>query len=159
VIEIDLSIDAAGWSELGDPAALARRAVDATLAVAPETPGGDFEIALLLTADAAVHDLNRIWRSRDEPTNVLSFPAPSQPWTPGPRALGDLVLGFETVAAEAAAEGKTLAEHAAHLIVHGVLHLLGYDHGTEAEAGEMEALEVKTLARLGIANPYREVAA
>ena len=78
--------------------------------------------------------LNRDWRGKDKPTNVLSFPAPPPPGAPGPRHLGDIVLAYETLAREAAAEGKALADHAAHLVVHGVLHLLGYDHEAEAEA-------------------------
>ena len=92
-------------------------------------------------------------------TNVLSFPANPPPGTPGRQPLGDVALAFGTVAREAESESKTLADHATHLIVHGVLHLLGYDHETEAEAEIMEALEVETLARLGIADPYREMAA
>jgi probable rRNA maturation factor len=159
VIAIDLSIASDGWSALPDPETLTRRAADAALAAVPERPGAGLEVALLLTDDAAMRELNRLWRGKDTPTDVLSFPAPEQPGNRGVRPLGDIALGFETVAAEAEAQAKTLADHAAHLIVHGVLHLLGYDHGTEAEASEMEALEVKALARLGIADPYREMAA
>jgi probable rRNA maturation factor len=159
VTSLDLSVEADGCAALGDAAALARAAVEAALAVARPVAGGDFEVSLLFTDDAAMRELNRAWRSKDKPTNVLSFPANPPPGAPGPRSLGDVVLAFETVAKEAEAEGKTLADHAAHLIVHGVLHLLGHDHETEAEAQAMEALEVKALARLGIADPYREMAA
>jgi probable rRNA maturation factor len=103
--------------------------------------------------------LNRTWRGKDKPTNVLSFPAPEQPGAAGPRHLGDIALAFETLARESEEESKELAHHFAHLIVHGVLHLLGYDHEVEAEAEIMEALEVKALARLGITDPYRDMAA
>jgi probable rRNA maturation factor len=158
VIKIGLSIASDRWSTLQAAETLARRAVDAALAVAGN-PGTSCELSLLLADDAALHELNRLWRGQDKPTNVLSFPARPHGGFAGPEALGDIALAFETVAAEAESEGKSLADHTAHLIVHGVLHLLGYDHGTEAEAAEMEALEVEALARLGIANPYREMAA
>jgi probable rRNA maturation factor len=158
VTAIGLSVETDRWSAIADAEALAQRAVDAVFAAA-SLPESDFEISILLADDAAVRDLNRTWRGQDKPTNVLSFPANPQPGAPGPRSLGDIALAFETVAAEAQAEGKALADHAAHLIVHGVLHLLGYDHETEAEADEMEALEVNALALLGIADPYREMAA
>jgi probable rRNA maturation factor len=158
VIAIDLAVESDRWSAVGDANGLAQRAAEAAFAVAT-VAGADVEINVLLADDATLRDLNRSWRGRDKPTNVLSFPASPQPGLPGPRPLGDIALAFETVAGEAQAEGKALADHAVHLIVHGVLHLLGYDHETEAEAETMEALEVKALARLGIADPYREMAA
>ena len=123
--------------------------------VSPE----DVEITLLLTDDAGIRALNRDFRGRDKPTNVLSFPSPAQPGAPGPRHLGDIALACETLALEANEEGKSLQDHATHLIVHGTLHLLGYDHELEAQAEIMEALEVKALAALGIADPYRDMAA
>ena len=161
MIEIDLSIASAGWKALGDVEAveaLAREVVEAALAVAGEAQE-ELSLSLLFAGDEAVRALNRGFRGKDKPTNVLSFPAPVPPGLPGSRPLGDVVLAFETVAWEAENEGKTLADHARHLIVHGTLHLLGYDHETDAEAERMEALEVKALARLGIADPYREAAA
>lgn len=158
MIEIDLAVESERWSDLAGIDSLARDAVQAALAVDSHAPAEDLEISLLLADDAAVRELNRAWRGKDKPTNVLSFPANPAPGQPGPQPLGDVALAFETLAREAEAEGKTLADHAAHLIVHGVLHLLGYDHETDAEAEDMEALEIKALARLGIANPYREVA-
>jgi probable rRNA maturation factor len=101
-----------------------------------------------------VRALNRRWRGRDSATNVLSFP--SGETGAGGRAvlLGDVVLAYETVAREAAAQGKTLADHLAHLVAHGVLHLLGFDHAEDAEARRMESLERRVLARLGVADPY-----
>jgi len=104
-----------------------------------------------LTDDAAVHDLNARFRDRNQPTNVLSFPAAE---SAAPH-LGDLVLAFGVCAAEAGAQGKTLADHLTHLTVHGVLHLLGRDHVDEAEAESMEAEERTLLASLGVADPYR----
>ena len=113
----------------------------------------------MLTDDAQIQELNRNWRGKDKPTNVLSFPAPEQPGATGPRHLGDIALAYETLVRESEEESKELAHHFAHLIVHGVLHLLGYDHEVEAEAEIMEGLEVKALATLGIADPYRDMAA
>ncbi len=159
MIDLDIAVESDLWSALGDGEALARRAVEAALALALGGPAGPVAVSVLFADDAAVRELNRTWRGEDKPTNVLSFPALQPAGAPGPRALGDLALAFETLAREAQAEGKPLADHAAHLIVHGVLHLVGYDHQTEAQAEAMEALEVEALARLGIANPYRDLAA
>ena len=160
MIALDLAATSERWAALGDVEALARRAVEAALAVARNPPRQeDVELSLLLADDEAVRALNRAWRGKDKATNVLSFPANPHPGMPGRQPLGDVALAFGTVAREAESEGKTLADHATHLIVHGVLHLLGYDHETEAEAEIMEALEVEALARLGIADPYREMAA
>ncbi len=109
--------------------------------------------------DRDVQELNKRYRSKDKPTNVLSFPAPPLP--PGmadagePRHLGDIVLAAETVAAEARDLGISLADHVQHLVMHGVLHLLGHDHETDTEAEAMEALETRLLATLGVADPYR----
>ena len=117
-------------------------------------------VAVLLCDDAAIAALNARWRGVDRPTNVLSFPASPQtgaglhaaPVEPAP--LGDIAIAYETVAREAEAEDKPLAEHLAHLAVHGFLHLLGYDHHDDGEAERMERLERDILARLGIADPY-----
>jgi probable rRNA maturation factor len=156
---LEVIIENGDWASLGDAEALATRAVEAAFAVADNPPRGPVEISLLLSDDASVQDLNRRWRGLDKPTNVLSFPA-SAPRSPdGIHALGDLVLAWETVAREAEQEGKPVADHVTHLVVHGTLHLLGYDHEIEHEAEAMEAREVEALARLGIANPYRDIAA
>ena len=151
-------IEAGDWSRLAGAEALARRAADAAVVVAEETDE-DFEVSVMLTDDARIRELNRTWRDKDKPTNVLSFPAPEQPGAEGPRHLGDIALAYETLVRESEEESKALADHYAHLIVHGILHLLGYDHEDEAEAETMEALEVKALATLGIADPYRDMAA
>jgi probable rRNA maturation factor len=160
-LDLDVAVEGGAWADLGGPDAgdvetIARRAVAAALAVASDAPRGPVEVSLLLTDDAGVRALNAAWRDKDRPTNVLSFPAPAQPGVPGPRHLGDIALAFETLEREARDEGKTLADHAAHLIVHGTLHLLGYDHESTGEAEIMEALEVKALKSLKIADPYRD---
>ena len=143
---IEVEIEEAAWtSALPDAAAVAERAATAALG----TVEGD--VVVLLTDDAAVQDLNARFRDRDRPTNVLSFPAAD---SAAPH-LGDLVLAFGVCAAEAAAQGKTLADHLSHLTVHGVLHLLGRDHEADGEAEEMEAEERSILASLGVADPYR----
>ena len=158
MIELDIMIEAGDWACLPGAEALARRAAEAAL-VAADEGGGAFEASVMLTDDAQLRELNRTWRGKDKPTNVLSFPAPEQPGAAGPRHLGDIALAFETLTRESEEESKELTHHFAHLIVHGVLHLLGYDHEVEAEAEIMEALEVKALAHLGIADPYRDMAA
>jgi probable rRNA maturation factor len=121
------------------------------------------EVAIVLGDDQNIHDLNRDYRGIDKPTNVLSFAsmdssldgASPDPLPEGaPLLLGDIIVAFETVEREAAEENKTLQDHLSHMIVHGVLHLMGYDHETETDAVEMETLEIKTLSELGISNPY-----
>jgi len=106
------------------------------------------ELSIVLADDALVRTLNRDWRAKDKPTNVLAFPNAAP-------LLGDVVLAFETCAAEAAAQGKPLADHLSHLVVHGVLHLAGHDHGHAREARIMEDLERRILAAAGIPDPYR----
>ncbi len=173
---IELSIAWDGWSKDRDSAAaMARAAVAATTAVlgddapvagrvqqdavdssagrVPLPPAG--EICLLLTDAEHIRTLNRDWRGRDRATNVLSFPADEPPRPGGPPAfLGDIAVAREVVVAEATAQAKSLDEHFTHLVVHGVLHLLGYDHEADADATIMEDLERRVLARLGIADPY-----
>jgi probable rRNA maturation factor len=133
------------------PAEQARRAARAALAA--KAPGRPVALAILLSEDGEVRELNRRWRGKDKPTNVLSFPSGGE--GPGGRLmLGDVVLAFETLAREAAAAGKPISHHLSHLVVHGVLHLMGYDHERPAEARRMEGLEVRVLAGLGIPDPY-----
>ena len=112
-------------------------------------PQGESEVSLVLMDDAGVKRLNHDYRGQDKPTNILSFPA-----VQAPGLLGDIVLARETVTAEAEASGKTMPHHLSHLIIHGLLHLLGYDHIAADEAEVMEAIEITALAKLGIANPY-----
>ena len=148
------------WPEADWPT-LAERAAAAAAEVEPALANERLEASLLFTSDEEIHQLNREWRSRDKPTNVLSFPmlaredllalAPEGP----PEMLGDIALAYETCAREAEAKGIPLDHHAAHLIVHGLLHLAGHDHEiSEADADAMEALETKALAVMGIADPY-----
>lgn len=157
---MDLEIDIEGWPPNGW-ASLARSAAKSVKRVAPELSNQRLTASVVFTPDVEVHALNREWRGKDKPTNVLSFPmltrddllalAPDGP----PEMLGDLALAHETCAREAADKGVSLEHHAAHLLVHGFLHLAGYDHETsEADAEAMEALEIKALAQLGIADPY-----
>lgn len=157
VTELDISVDTPDWDVLGDIEIFTRRAVDAAFTVIDNAPGGAVSISLLFADDEEIRALNAGWRQQDKPTNVLSFPASHPPGLPGPQLLGDIVLAFETCAREAEAEHKKLPDHVTHLIIHGVLHLMGYDHIDENEAEEMEKLETEALARLGIDDPYREI--
>ena len=147
---IDVEVEDAAWTAaLPDAAAVAERAAKAALGT---VQGG---LVVLLTHDERVRDLNARFRDRDRATNVLSFPAAEMPLPGRAPHLGDLVLAYGVCAAEAEAQGKTLGDHLSHLTVHGVLHLLGRDHESEAEAEEMEAEERTILASLGVADPYR----
>jgi probable rRNA maturation factor len=131
-------------------------------ALAPSPAGSSFEISIVLADDTLLRSLNRRWREKDGPTNVLSFPA--QDFSRGLTAtapipglampLGDVVLAFETVRREAVVQGKALGDHLAHLVVHGALHLLGFDHMTDEDASRMEGLERQALRVMGIADPY-----
>ena len=109
-------------------------------------------VTIVLANDAEVRALNKQYRKKDKPTNVLSFPDGEM--VDGITQLGDVILAYETVAAEASAQGKLLKSHLTHLVIHGILHLLGLDHETEEDADIMEAFEIKILKRMGIANPY-----
>ncbi|KPF62480.1 rRNA maturation RNase YbeY [Porphyrobacter sp. AAP60] len=157
---MQLDIDIEGWPA-GDWDALAERAAQAAGAGEPLLANPRLIASLLFTSDAEVHILNREWRQRDKPTNVLSFPMLERgelealrPEGP-PAMLGDIALAYETCAREAAEKGVPLEAHAAHLIVHGLLHLAGHDHvDSDAQAEQMEALETAILAKLGIADPY-----
>ena len=123
-----------------------------------DLPAERLEVSLLLTGDSQVRELNRDYRGQDKPTNVLSFAAldADSPIPPdGPILLGDVIIARETTEREAGDEGKSLVHHLSHLVVHGVLHLLGYDHMEDDEAEEMESLERSILATLGVPDPYQ----
>lgn len=155
MIEIGIDCRSPLWRKLGEEVAgAADRAARAALSDTAASKPVDCEMSIVLADDAFVRELNRDYRHIDKPTNVLSFPAEDDDAT-GPRLLGDVVLAFETLLREAADEGKSALDHLAHLVVHGTLHLLGYDHEEAQEAEEMEALERKILAGLGIADPYQ----
>jgi probable rRNA maturation factor len=149
VIEVEIEDDA--WTRaLPDAEAVVVRAGKAALSHSSPLAGEEGALTVLLTDDESVRALNAQYRGKDRPTNVLSFPAPE---TARPH-LGDVCLAFGVCAEEALTQGKTLAAHLAHLTAHGVLHLLGYDHETEAEAEDMEGLERAILAGLGLPDPY-----
>lgn len=159
--ETAVSLHDAAWLDAcPDLEERARAAVGAVLQ--RMQAGGPLEVSLVFTDDAEQHALNLRYRGKDRATNVLSFPSmddDSMPAAGLPRLLGDVVLARETVAREAREQGKSVADHTVHLLVHGMLHLLGYDHQAPEEAAEMEALETAILAGLGIADPYGGVAA
>jgi probable rRNA maturation factor len=150
---IDVLIESARWKQAEDIRPVARRAIRqaATLLATPAA-----ELSLVLTDDAAIRVLNRAWRGVDAATNVLSFP--TKRGADDPMLIGDIVLAYQTIAAEARAERKPFAHHVAHLAVHGFLHLLGYDHIREQDAETMERLERDVLRRLAIPDPYRHAA-
>lgn len=153
MIDIDITVEAGSWAPEETLHAIVNTAVSACLAELGLE--GDSELSLLFTDDAHIQILNREWRGKDKPTNVLSFPAfDTAPGDPLPPLMGDIVIACETVESEAALEKKPFDHHLTHLIVHGQLHLLGYDHEDEEEAEEMEALERRILARLDIPDPY-----
>ena len=157
---VDIVIEDPRWSE-AEIGAVAERAAAAALTASGRDPELH-EIGLLACDDARIATLNAEFRGTPAATNVLSWPAfagqaPEEPpGLPGegPLFLGDLALAYDTCLREAEAAGVPLADHVAHLVVHGVLHLLGHDHGDDAEAEAMEDLETKALATLGVANPY-----
>lgn len=167
-LEIAVLTRAKAW-DLPGVASLCRRAARAAVAAAFEKRTGAWgkslrrrggEIGILLAGDAYVAKLNAAYRGRAGPTNVLSFPGElSGGPASAPLALGDIVVAYGTAAREAKRAGTPLKHHLAHLIVHGVLHLLGYDHERESDARRMESLEAAVLATLGIPDPYREASA
>lgn len=156
-LSIDVLVQSPRWKARPRAAARVRRALQTAAAAVSTAPA---ELAIVLTDDSGIRVLNREWRKIDAPTNVLSFPATVEARVPAagrraaPRLLGDIVLAYETVAREAAAERKPFDHHLVHLAVHGFLHLLGHDHATEREAAKMERLETAILAQLGIPDPY-----
>lgn len=150
----DVLVAADCWQAQTDVEDIVQRAIAAATAFV-ELPAEETEVAVMLTDDARIRELNKEWRGQDKPTNVLSFPAAQPPGTPpAPVMLGDIAIAFETTRREAETEGKPFCDHLSHLAIHGFLHLLGYDHLDDAEAEEMEALERKILASLGVADPY-----
>ena len=163
---LDISLDADPDWDSSDWTAVARKAATSAIAESafPQLGGGarSVELGVRLTSDDEVRALNAQWRGKDKPTNVLSFPM-AEPddledaSADGPELmLGDIVLARDVCVAEAADKAISIEAHASHLLVHGTLHLLGYDHGDDDAASDMEAREVRALARLGIANPYED---
>lgn len=141
---IDAVIEDPRWTEaLGDPQVFAERCFAAAAALEPAVRPG---AALLLADDLTLQSLNSQYRNKDKPTNVLAFPG----------APGDIAMAYETCAAEAGEGGRRFRDHAAHLIIHGLLHLAGHDHQTDDDADHMESLETRILASLGVADPHAE---
>ncbi len=147
-VAIDIVVEAGTWPKKPALKALAARAIAAAAAFIKAPPGA--ELAITFTDDAHIRILNRQFRKKDRPTNVLSFPA----GPPGSALLGDIILGHDTVAREAEDAGLAFDDHLIHLIVHGFLHLLGHDHEIDSEALVMERLETSILGGIGIADPY-----
>jgi probable rRNA maturation factor len=150
-LRVEIAVESAGWDETPDLSAHVGRAIAAARRLADVTTAPAAEVSLLFTDDAHIRQLNAQWRGQDKPTNVLSFPGAGEIETAP--LLGDIALAFETTAREAREQGKPLADHVAHLIVHGFLHLVGYRSRNRREAEEMEALERAILKRIGVPTP------
>lgn len=159
-LDIQIAVESDGWASEADLAGIANRVLTTAAACLAEREGQPFpphavEVSLVFTEDEAMRAINAEWRGKDKPTNVLSFPAfPIGPGDkPGPM-LGDIVLARETIAREAQELEKSFDEHLTHLLVHGFLHLFGYDHIEAEDAEQMERLETGILAELGLSDPY-----
>jgi probable rRNA maturation factor len=157
-LDIGVSSDLSSrlWRGLPRARPIARETIAAAVVESGAAPAEGVEVSLCLADDATLRALNARWRGIDRPTNVLSFPSAGHG---ARRRLGDIALAFETLKREAEELGVPLADHYRHLIAHGFLHLIGYDHGTDGEAERMEALETRILARLGTADPYARLKA
>ncbi|PPQ26043.1 rRNA maturation RNase YbeY [Rhodoblastus sphagnicola] len=153
-MSVETSVECDSWRSIANLDALIGQCLAAALAETDERLREGAEVSLLFCDDARIRALNAQFRGMDKPTNVLSFPGPEPLETA--HVLGDIAIAYETVAREAVEQGKALPDHLCHLIVHGFLHLLGYDHETDEEAEAMEADEARALQSMGIADPYRE---
>ena len=158
-MQLDIEID--GWPDERDWEELAGLVLDAASGVEPALANSRLVTSILLTSDQQVHELNREWRGKDKPTNVLSFPMLEREnllelgQAGPPEMLGDIALAFQTCQREADEKGISLADHTTHLLIHGFLHLAGHDHvDSDEQAAAMEKLEIEALAKLGIADPY-----
>jgi probable rRNA maturation factor len=151
---INILIDDSRWKPLGPEELVlkAYKGVSEVLEVSENNP----VFSVTFTNDAQIQHLNKTYRHQDKPTNVLSFPSLEQSLFQEEEELGDIFLAFETIEHEAHNQNKALNDHTLHLIIHGILHLLGYDHEQENEALEMETLEIEILKKLNIDNPYKE---
>ena len=153
-MQIEVIVRSARWRKRSTAGTTVKKAV---LAAAKAVSTGPAELAIVLSDDSALRTLNRDWRGKNAPTNVLSFPAATagKDRSASPY-IGDIVIAYQTTAREAVAEGKPFGHHLAHLAIHGFLHLLGYDHDNDRDADKMERLERKILARLSIPDPYAQ---
>ena len=163
VLHAEVMIQCGGWAKLPDAAATIQKAigtvndVSAVHEMLEDRKSKGFAATIVLSDDVSVRQLNKTHRNIDKPTNVLSFPSAPEPLhgeTGGVAYLGDIVIAFETVVAEAKDLERTVSDHLSHLTIHGLLHVLGYDHETDEDAREMEQLEISLLGNLNIANPY-----
>jgi probable rRNA maturation factor len=155
-LTLEISVPSSLWRGLPRARTMARETIAACANEIRATPSGRAGVSLCLSDDAHLRELNARWRGPDKPTNVLSFPAAQRAGPNRASMLGDIALAYETIAREAETSGVTLADHYRRLVAHGFLHLLGYDHRTDEEAGRMEALEKRILARVGVADPYAD---
>ena len=155
-LRLDISAPFPGWRKLKRARTLARETIAACVAESGLAAPACAEVSLLLSGDAEVRAMNARWRGQDKATNVLSFPAARPDGLAEGAPLGDIALAYETLAREAEAGGVPLADHYRHLVAHGFLHLIGYDHETDEDAERMEALETRILARLGVPDPYAD---
>jgi probable rRNA maturation factor len=155
-LTVDILVESEAWRKLPDAEDIVRRAIALAATSGVETYRHKAEVSILLCDDKTIASLNSRWREQEKPTNVLSFPAlPLQGAAPDENIpLGDIAIAYETLVREAGENGKRASDHLAHLVVHGFLHLLGYDHHMDDEAERMERLERDILARIGVADPY-----
>ncbi|MGJ0395737.1 MAG: rRNA maturation RNase YbeY [Methylocystis sp.] len=153
-MDIDVNVAAPAWRRVADLENLAKDCVRRSLAASGAALASNCEVSVTFCDDETIRALNAEWRGKDQPTNVLSFPTPGA--LERKPLLGDVIIAFETVSREAEEQGKLLRAHAAHMVAHGFLHLIGYDHETAAEAERMEALERKIAIALGFPDPYAE---
>ena len=151
-VAVDVSIESPRWAGVPNLEILAETAVAAALRESRAGVPSGAEVSCLFCDDAMIRSLNARWRGIDKATNVLSFPSDGPPGSAA--LLGDIVLAFETVEREASAEHKSLDDHVTHLVIHGLLHLVGYDHEQLEQADAMEALETRAMAALGRPDPY-----
>jgi probable rRNA maturation factor len=157
-VTVDVSNEFDRWPDgIPDIESFTTRVIAAALAGSNVALQDHVEVSIVYCDDAFIHDLNKQWRSKDTPTNVLSFPLASGAALATTPMLGDIIISCETVIREAKDEGKTFADHLTHMLVHGALHLVGYDHEIDAEAEAMEALERVVLSQLGVGDPYKDV--
>ncbi len=154
MVNIAVRILCKTWLDvLGDPEEVATRAAKAALAVDTDHVTENSEVSIVLGDVALVQQLNRDYRNQDEPTNVLAFSGITGDANMH-RLMGDVILALEPICEEVEAQGKTFSDHTSHLVVHGTLHLLGFDHDTDQKSKEMEATEISILSALGVPNPY-----